>query len=96
MELLKQSVELLPDTNSDKKKIHNESLAFIEYSVVVHCIFIARQLNKHARLVITPENRKRNSISRKIILSLNIDDEIKRMKKDKILMIGKNGVNTER
>ena len=83
MELLKKSVEMLPETNCDKKKFHNE-LAFIEYSVVVHCIFIARQLNKHARLVITPENRKRNSISRKIILSLNIDDEIKRMKKNPV------------
>ena len=80
---MKQSIELLPNTNSEKQKFHNEA-AFIEYSVVVHCIFIARQLNKNAHLVITPENRKRNNISQKIILSLNIDDELKRMNKDTV------------
>ena len=62
MELLKQSVELLPDTNSDKRNFHNE-IAFIKYSVVVHLIFIARQLNKNDHLVITTENRMSDSIS---------------------------------
>ena len=75
VELLKKLVDLLHNTNSDKK------IFFNEYSVVVYCIFIARQLNKYACLVLTLETRKQDSFLQKIMLSLNIDQGIKRMKK---------------
>ena len=46
----------------------------------MHVIFIARLLNKVARLVIiTEECRMRDSVNGKIILSFNVDKEIKRM-----------------
>ena len=83
--LLQKFVNQLPDDNTEnqlsQKQLFQNELAFIEYSVIVHCIFIARQLNKNARLVLTQETRNRVSIGGKTILSLNVDQEIVRMEK---------------
>ena len=59
------------------KREYEDELAFIEFSVLMHVIFIARLLNQNARLVITEECRKRDSVNGKSILSLNVDKEIK-------------------
>jgi hypothetical protein len=85
-------------TLTDNKKEFEDELAFLEFSVVLHVIFIARQLNKNARLVLTEECRKRDSVNGRIILSLNIGKEMKRMEKcidyfDKWRMWSKNQRN---
>ena len=81
-EILKAKVELLKihaSTLTENKKESEDELAFLEFSVMMHFIFIARQLNKNARLVLTEECRKRDSVNGGIILSLNIDKEMERM-----------------
>ena len=73
--MLKNYASTLLDNN---KKIEDE-LDFIEFYILMNIIFIARLLNKNARLLITEEKRKRESVSRNIILSLNVHKEIERM-----------------
>jgi len=73
--LLKKKVDL---TNNQEFK--NE-LAAIEFAVNVHVIFIARFLNKNARLVLTQERCVRDSYNGKIVMDLNVDDEIKKMER---------------
>ena len=79
VKISKAEVAKLP-VNPSRTSFENQ-LAFIEISVVVHVIFIARLLNKNARLVKGEEVRKRDSIGRRVILELNIDKEMERMEK---------------
>ena len=79
--MLRAKILEIPDLTK-QKEFQNE-LAFIEFSAVMHYIYIARLLNKHARLIIGEESRKRDlkAVQHTIILSLNIDEEMKRMEK---------------
>ena len=68
-EILEGKVKLLKthvSTLTVNKKGYEDELAFIEFSVWMHVIFIAPLLNKNARLVITEECRMRDSLMEKL------------------------------
>ena len=77
LKLLKDEITLLPQ--DEKRRDGENELAFLEFTVTIHVVFMSRLLNSNARLVITPELRKRDSVNRKVILSLNVNDEIHQM-----------------
>ena len=73
VKLLNKMVLAFP--TGDRRTYFENNLAFIEISVVIHVIHIARFLNKNARLVLTEESRTKYSTS------LNVNDEIIKMEK---------------
>ena len=74
VDLLRSVVE-----QSGFEQFRNE-FAKIEFAANVHIMFISRFLNKNARLVLTPEERKRDSKGN-MRISLNLDEEIQIMDK---------------
>ena len=80
VELLKSRIEKMPGSDPKKYVFLNE-ISFLKYATVIHYIFIARLMNKHARLIVGEEKRSYDSSSGKatVILSLNVDKEIERM-----------------
>ena len=78
--LMRSRIAAIPDDNPQLKNRMENEIDFIEISVIIHRIFMQRFLNKNARLVLTPETRKRDSLKRRCILSLNADEEFETMK----------------
>ena len=79
LRLMKERVALCSNPQIEDR-MENE-IAFLEISVIIHKMFIQKFLNKNARFVLGPESRERDSLKRKCILRLSVDQELQEMEK---------------
>ena len=94
---MQEKIAAIPEDQLEKKNRMENEIAFLELSVIIHKIFMQRQLNRNARLILGQETRKRDSLQRKCILSLNVNQEFERMTQlMKHLIVGLNGADHSR